>query len=244
MPASDADMHWEGPMTPQTQPNAGPQALQTSPVPEAEAAAGQARALHRLSRLHDEAVVTAKLANLLGRTSFVAWLLVAGMAVIGFTSAGIVTLAPLVLWCLFTSAAVIAILRLYQRTIVAPFELMPLRAFAADLEAALLYAGVAWGAGGFLVLPGTSDPLMLVLFSAGTAAGVSAILRSRTSLFFLAPAVIIPALAADFRPLPEGWVAALYALMAGAALAGVIWLSGRWAARRLGTAPFSLVTFS
>jgi hypothetical protein len=231
-------------MTPQTQPNAGPQALQTSPAPQAEAAAGQARSLHRLSRLHDEAVVTAKLANLLGRTPFAAWLLLAGMAVVGFSSAGLVTFAPLMLWCLFTSAAVIAILRLYQRVIVAPFELLPLRAFAADLEAALLYAGVAWGAGGFLVLPGTSDPLMLVLFSAGTAAGVSAILRARASLFFLAPAVVLPALAAISRPLPEGWLAALYALMAGAALSGVIWLSGRWAARRLGASPLSLVTFS
>lgn len=231
-------------MTPESQPNMTRQALHLRPVPEAVEISDQARALHKLSRLHDEAVETAELANLLGRSSFVAWLLIAGMAVVALTSAGVVALEPLVLWCLFTAAAAVAVLRLYQRTIVAPFELMPLRAFAADLEAALLYAGVAWGAGGFLALPAVADPLMLVLFAAGTAAGVSAILRSRASLYFLAPAVILPMLAALFRPLPEAGVAAGFALLAGLSIAGVIWLSGRWTARKLGFASLPLVTLS
>ncbi len=231
-------------MTPELHPNSARQALHLRPVPDAVETSEQMRALHKLSRLHDEAVETAELANLLGRASFVAWLLIAGMAVVALTSAGVVAFQPLVLWCLFTAAAAIAVLRLYQRTVVAPFELMPLRAFAADLDAALLYAGVAWGAGGFLALPSVATPLMLVLFAAGTAGGVSALLRARASLYFLVPAVILPALAAAFRPLPEAGVAAGYALLAGFAIAGVLWLSGRWSARKQGFASLPLVNFS
>ena len=231
-------------MTPESQPNIVRQALHLRPVPETGEANEQVRALHKLSRLHDEAVETAELANLLGRASFVAWLLIAGMAVIALTSTGVVTLEPLVLWCLFTAAAAVAVLRLHQRTIVAPFELMPLRAFAADFDAVLLYAGVAWGAGAFLALPAAADPLMLVFFAAGTAAGVSAILRARESLYFLAPAIILPVLAAIFRPLPEAGVAAAFALLAGLAIACAVWLSGRWAARKQGFSSLPLVNFS
>lgn len=231
-------------MTPETQPDDTQNASQTRPMVDTIAEGDYARTLRRLSRLHDEAFETAQLSNLLGRAPFVAWLLVAGMAVVALTSAGMLAVAPLVVWCLFSSAAVVAVLYLFQRAIVAPFELMPLRAFAADLEAVLLYAGAAWGAGGFLALPEGSHPLALVLFSAGTAAGVCAILRARTSLFFLVPAIILPSAAAIMRPLPDGGLAALYALMAGVAIAGAVWLSGRWMARRLGVAPLSLVTFS
>jgi hypothetical protein len=206
-------------------------------VPDAVETSEQTRALHKLSRLHDEAVETADLANLLGRAPFTAWLLIAGMAVVGFTSASVVAVAPLLLWCLFTSAAAVAVLRIYQHTIVAPFELMPLRAFAADLHAGLLFAGVAWGAGGFLAIPAVANPLMLVLFSAGTAVGISAILRVRASLYFLAPAIVLSALAALFRPLPEAGMAAGFVLLAGFAIAGAIWLSGHWTARKLGFPP-------
>jgi hypothetical protein len=209
----------------------------------AEIAEGvQAHALHRLSRLHEEAVETAQLANLLGRSPFVAWLLIAGLGVVALTSTGAVPLAPLVLWSLFTAASAIAILRLYQRTSVAAFELMPLRAFAADLDAALLFAGFAWGAGGFLALPPASNPVALLLFAAGTAAGVAALLRARQSLYFLVPAVVLPAIAAFLRPLPDAPLAATLLLLLGAGLAGATLLSGWWQARRLGLAP--IVTFS
>ena len=202
----------------------------------------QTQSLSRLSRLHEEAVETAHLANLLGRAPFAAWLLIVGLGVVAFTSAGAVPLAPLVLWCMFTAAASITVLRLYQRTAVAAFELMPLRAFAADLDAALLFAGFAWGAGGFLALPVTSGAVAVMLFAAGTAAGVAAILRARPSLYFLVPAVILPALAALFRPLPDGPLAATLTLLLGAMAVGGTLLSGWWAAKRQGLAP--LVTFS
>lgn len=202
----------------------------------------QTQSLSRLSRLHEEAVETAHLANLLGRAPFAAWLLIVGLGVVAFTSAGAVPLAPLVLWCMFTAAASITVLRLYQRTAVAAFELMPLRAFAADLDAALLFAGFAWGAGGFLALPATSGAVAVMLFAAGTAAGVSAILRARPSLYFLVPAVILPAIAALFRPLPDGPLAATLTLLLGAMAVGGTLLSGWWAAKRQGLAP--LVTFS
>ena len=202
----------------------------------------QAHALHRLSRLHEEAVETAQLANLLGRAPFVGWVLIAGLGVVALTSAGAVPLSPLVLWCLFTAASALVILRLYQRTSAVAFELMPLRAFAADLDAALLFAGFAWGAGAFLALPDGASALTLMLFAAGTAAGVGALLRARPSLYFLVPAVILPAMAAFLRPLPDAPLAATLVLLLGALVAGGTLLSGWWQARRLGLAP--LVTFS
>lgn len=200
------------------------------------------RVLHRLSRLHEEAVETAQLANLLGRAPFAAWLLIVGLAVVALTSAGSVPTAPLTLWCFFTAVSAIAVLRLHRRTIVASFELMPLRAFAADLEAALLYAGFAWGAGGFLALPSGSTPLTVMLFAAGTAAGIGAVLWARPSLYFLVPAVILPTMAALLRPLPDGPLAATLALLLGAMVGGGTLLSGWFAARRLGLAP--LITIS
>ena len=229
-------------MTPES-PNSAQQ-LHLRAVPKDVEAANQLRALKKLSRLHDEAIETAELANLLGRTPFVAWLFIAGMAVVALTSAGVVPLARLIVWCLFGFAAVIPILRLHNRTIVAPFELLPLRAFEADLEAALLYAGSAWGAGAFLALPGVATPLMVLLFSAGTAAGVGAILRARLCFYFIVPAIVLPVLAAILRPLPDAPLASLLVLLGGTVVAGLLWMSGHLIARRQGLGPLPLVTFS
>jgi hypothetical protein len=200
----------------------------------------QTHALHRLSRLHEEAAETARLANLLGRAPFAAWLLIAGVGVIALTSPLAVALSPLVLWSLFSAAAALVVLALYRRTSASAFELVPLRAFAADLDAALLFAGFAWGSGAFLALPEGSGALSLTLFSAGTAAGVAALLRARASLYFLVPATVISAMAALMRPLPDGPLAATLVLLLGALVAAAVVASGWWQARRIGP----LVTFS
>jgi len=190
----------------------------TRELPEQRAESPHAK-LATLTRLWEEAEETARLANLLGRAPYAAAVLaVAGIATTALSSPK--GPAQSITWLVLVMAAIAAIAHAYWRTIRAPFERGPLRAFAQDLDAILLFAGFAWGAGSLLVLPEGTSLATLALFGAGLPTAILAILKAyRPSLLFLAPAAGLTGFSALVGPHPGGAVLAGALLSVSAALA-------------------------
>jgi hypothetical protein len=173
--------------------------------------------LERLAALCEEASETSRLANLLGRAPYAAAALACG-AVVAAIGSGSTSPARSLAWLVLIIAAIAALARCYRQTLRAPFERGPLQAFAQDLDAILLYAGFAWGAGAFLVLNGAT-PLALSLFSAGSAGLVAVILRTaKPVLFFFAPVAGLTLLSAAARPHPGSAVLAVAVIALSAAM--------------------------
>lgn len=195
-----------------------PAPLQPSP-PQAEIA--------KLAALHREAEETAHLANLLGRAPYAAGVLALAALLAAAAAFASMPAIQIAVWLALMALAPGAIAKSYARTIRAPFERAPLAVFAQDLAAILAYAGFAWGAGAFLVLPASAGPLAAVAFAALPPALVAASLQTReTALFFLGPVTMLSAFAMVLRPLPGGVLSAALTLFAAAAVAGaVLWLA-------------------
>ncbi len=157
----------------------------------------------RLAMLHTEAQDTARLANLLGRSIYVS-AAVAIMAIAAFALGGTGFLEGIT-WAVFMSVAVVAAALAYRRTIRQPFERVALKSFSQDLNAILVFAGFAWGAGAFLALPVAASMGTIVVFSAGAGAIIALLLREQECAFlFLAPVALLASFACVLRPLPGG----------------------------------------
>ena len=184
-------------------------------------------AIARLAILHAEAEETARLANLLGRSFYVALILpvAAGITISFSTAAG----APrCIAWALLMVAASFSIARAYATTIGQPFERVVLQAFARDLNVVLLYAGLAWGAGAFLVVASASPIGTAVLFASAPTLAVALILRERNAvLLFLAPIVTLTAFACVLRPFTGGALQAALVLICCAIVGGALFIADR-----------------
>lgn len=176
----------------------------------------------RLAALYDEARETALLANLVGRLPW----LVAGLG-IGAAATALaahVATVPLVTWLILVCAGLLAMVRAYRKALSAPFDRESLRSFSGDLAAICLYAGFAWGAGGFLALGGAANLVPSLAFSAGASVFVAAILRRRdAALAFLLPATMLTGAASFDRAATQGAPAALATLSVGLLIAGALY---------------------
>lgn len=184
-------------------------------------------AIATLAILHAEAEETSRLANLLGRALHAAIALpLAAMAPIILSSeAGA---APRVAWAVLIIVASLALARTYANTIGRPFERVALHTFANDLTAVLLYCGIAWGAGAFLVLPQSAPVGSALVFAVAPALGLGLLLRDRRAiLLFLAPAAALTAFACVLRSFSAGTMNAALVLIACAVLAGALILIDR-----------------
>jgi hypothetical protein len=126
------------------------------------------------------------------------------------------------------AAATAAIVVAYRHAIGRPFERDALKSFSQDLIAILLFAGFAWGAGGFLALP-THMPIgAMALFVAAGGASVGVLLREQQMLFrFLAPAAVLTSLACVLRPSSGGALDLALVLVVSAAIGGASMLVER-----------------
>ena len=182
--------------------------------------------LARLTALHAEAEETARLANALGRAPMTAAALAAGAGVTAALSLKGADVSATIAWLVLVLGGVGAIARSYAQAIAAPFERAPLRAFAEDLRAIMLYAGFAWGAGAFLALPADAGVAGTLLFSAGMAGLVALSLRRLdTGIAFTAPVAALGTVAALFRP-EDGAVPALLVLAGCGAVAAALYAAG------------------
>jgi len=180
----------------------------------------------RLAELHDEAAETALLANLLGRVPYLAAILLA----VTIATAMLVhaPAAPLLTWVTLIGAGLVALMRVYVIMIAAPFERAPLRFFARDLQAIMLYVGFAWGAGSFLALPADVTLVHVLAFGVGPTAFVALITRASDAVAcFAIPAVLLSAAAAASRPFESGAFASAAILATGFAIMAVTYLRER-----------------
>lgn len=179
-------------------------------------------AMAKLAVLHAEAEETSRLANLLGRSlhAAIALPLAAMIPIVLSSNAGA---APRVAWAVLVIVASMAIARAYAGAIDRPFERAALHAFANDLTAVLLYCGIAWGAGAFLVLSQLAPVGSALVFAAAPALGLGVLLRDRRAvLIFLAPAAALTAFACVLRPFTAGTMNATLVLVASAIVAGAL----------------------
>ena len=179
-------------------------------------------AVAKLAILHAEAEETSRLAKLLGRSlhAAIALPLAAMMPIALSADAGA---APRVAWAVLIIVASLAIARAYANTIGRPFERAALHTFANDLTAVLLYCGIAWGAGAFLVLSQSSPVGSALVFATAPALGLGLLLRDRRAiLLFLAPAAALTAFACVLRPFSAGTMNAVLVLIACAILAAAL----------------------
>jgi hypothetical protein len=154
-------------------------------------------ALRRLAALHEECVEIARHAALLTRTPFAAYASLAACAALVAFSSRSVPLGTLALWALLVVGGTFGLLRLVHQTERGAFELIPLRAFALDLNAMLLYAGFAWGAGGFLAISPTAPPLVLEWHAVGANLLFTGLLRAQApTLCFVIPNTVLSIAAA------------------------------------------------
>jgi hypothetical protein len=179
-------------------------------------------AIARLAILHAEAAETARLSNLLGRSLYAALALPLAAALTVTLSTG-VGMPPRVAWAVLVVAASLAIARAYASAIGQPFERAVLQAFAQDLNAVLLYAGFAWGAGAFLVLAKAAPIGTAVLFASAPVLVLALVLRERNAvLLFLAPVVTLTSFACVLRPFTGGALDAALVLISCALVASLI----------------------
>jgi hypothetical protein len=204
-----------------------------SPAAAATAdATGTPVTLAKFAALHEEAVETARLANLVGRAVHVAIALPV-MAVLAAVLAGGAGLPSTIAWGILVAVSSLAIARAWAAAIQQPFERAVLSAFAKDVSACLLYAGFAWGAGAFLALGSGTSAVVALVYAGVPAALIALLLRERQAvLLFLAPVAALTAFACVLRPFAGGSFAAALVLIACAAVASVTIAAARRAAKR------------
>jgi len=184
----------------------------------------------RLAELHDEAAETALLANLLGRSPYLAVMLAIGAAATAWLVHA--PLAPLLTWCVLVGAGLVALTRIYAAAIKQPFERAPLRAFARDMLASMLYLGFAWGAGGFLALTADTGVLEMLAFAAVPIAIVGVLLRaSDLTASFALPVALLCAVAPLTKMTASGVLASIAVLAVGLSFPATLYLLERLSTR-------------
>jgi hypothetical protein len=190
------------------------------PAPAARAAP-RTNELARLAALHAEAEETARLANLLGRSLYVAGSIAVGAFAFAmlFAIGATATLA----WIMLCSAGGAVLIVAYARTMRAPFERAALLSFREDLKAVLLYAGFAWGAGAWLALPYGASAAAVIAFAAVPVGAIAALVKDRDCAFlFGVPVTGLVAFASVLRPFSDAALDAALILIACGAIGAAV----------------------
>jgi hypothetical protein len=169
-------------------------------------------ALDRLSLLHQEAGRNLVLSRFLARSpaACVILMLTGGLMLSWADLSGGGALKADFAWAALVLLGVIAMTRNFIRGYARSLRRVPLEEAASDLRALLLYSGMVWGAGAFLVMPALPAPALVFSFAVAPSLLLALVLReTRGTLAFVAPASLIVAGAALFSAWPlDVWVAA------------------------------------
>jgi len=192
--------------------------------------AAPAQSLTRLAYLHDEAQYNLYTARFLARSPHATLLLMAAAAVVlavGRTK-GWGSLRADFAWSLLLLVGIVGITRNFIRGFARSLRRTPLEEAAADLCALLIYCGVAWGAGVFLVLPPAPSPLLAASFALLPSLALSLLLKNeKGAVAFTVPVIVMTAGAAQAQFWPQATATTLAVLVLGAAIAALPGLSAR-----------------
>jgi len=176
-------------------------------------------ALSRLSVLHREAGRNLHLSQFLARSpvACVLLMLIGALALLWAGLSGGGTLKADFAWAALVLLGVIAMTRNFIRGYARSLRRVPLEEAAADLRTLLLYLGMAWGTGAFLVMPGLPAPVLVFSFAAAPSLALALVLRdAKGILAFVAPSTLVTAAAALLGAWPlDIWVAAAIIAVAG-----------------------------
>jgi hypothetical protein len=201
--------------------------LQPEALPRVAAKPDRTGDLARLAALHAEAEETARLANLLGRSPQIATALTLATAIAAF-ALGDIGSGATIAWLVLGVAGAAALALAYMRTIRAPFERLALLSFREDLKAVLLYAGFAWGAGGWLALPYDASAAAVIAFAAIPVGAIAALVRDRDAAFiFGVPVTGLVSFASVLRPFSDAALDAGLILIACGAIGAAVLAADR-----------------
>lgn len=164
-----------------------------------------AQALSRLAELHDEAQKTLELSQLLDRSpqGSLALMLLGGTLLLEATLQGGAALAPAFVWSLWILTGIAAMTVIYIRNFARHPAHQPLETAVRDLRKFLLFTGIAWGLGAFLVMPDRPSLGLILAFGVLPGWVVGLTLRNGPWIFS-APAALLTATACLLRPWPHG----------------------------------------
>lgn len=173
-------------------------------------------ALAHLSRLRDEAGRDLRRALFLASAPKACMVLLAAGSWAALSSAR--GLEYEFTWAMMLLAGIVAITGDHMRSFAVARPHQSLAAAAARLRGLLLYTGLAWGSGAFLVLPAQPAPILTFAFAVVPSALLGLILKDQKgAAAFAAPAALATVLAALLGGWPQiVWVAAgIFAALPG-----------------------------
>ena len=184
----------------------------------------QSSALDRLRALHGEAGRNLREAQFLARapSGCVVLMLTGSLALLWAGAAGGGALKASFAWAALVLFGIVAMIRLHIRGFARSLRRTPLAEAASDLRLLLLYSGMVWGGGAFLIMPDLPAPALVFLFAVAPSLGLALSLRDASGFAaFAAPASLLIAGASILGAWPlDLWVAgAILAVAAVPALA-------------------------
>ena len=174
-------------------------------------------ALDRLARLHAESSQANRLARLSRNSIHAASLfMVLGSCVLLMGGGGI---GRNFLWAVSVLAGVVALIYFYIRTNATAFDRAPFSVAARNVRGTLLYLGIAWGAGAFLVLPSGLSIVAAAFFALTPALALALLLKDAKGLAaFQIPAGLLTLGAAFALSWPDAALDALTILVGHAGI--------------------------
>ncbi len=162
-----------------------------------------AQALARLAALRDEAHHTLLLSQLLDRSpqASLALMGLGSLILLAASLQGGALLDGAFVWSLWILTGIAAMTVVYIRGFARHPAHQPLETAAGELHKFLLYTGLAWGLGAFLILPEHSGLGLILSFGVLPGWTMRLILRNeKASLAFSTPVALVTASACALRP--------------------------------------------
>jgi hypothetical protein len=158
--------------------------------------------LQRLARLHDEARQTFQATRLLERAPQAALIVMVSAAAVLAADWG--SLRADFAWSLLLLVGIVGMVRTYIRGFARSLRRVPLEEAAADLRLVLLFCGLVWGSGVFLVLPPAPSTVLAAAFALAPALALALALQDRRgAVCFTVPAAVTAAGAAQAQFWPQ-----------------------------------------
>jgi hypothetical protein len=189
------------------------------PIPHA---APFSDSLVALPRLHAEAGANLALSRFLARSAPACVILIlSGMAaLLAISLSGGGSLKAGFAWSALLLLGIIAMTRNYIRGFARSLRRVPLQEAASDLRILLLYSGVAWASGAFLIMPDLPAPAVVLAFALLPSLGIALCLKENAA-FFTVPVTAATAGATLLGAWPLDTLVAALILTTGTLIAGL-----------------------